>query len=53
VAGDTCPRPGTALWLRVRAPYQARVTRLPFDFQACPHAGVLVAGPLQAGVGLP
>jgi Protein of unknown function (DUF4232) len=52
-AGNVCSKPVTASWLKVHAPHQARATQLPFQFQACAHKGVLVTGPVQAGVGIP
>jgi hypothetical protein len=52
-AGNVCNRPVTAATLKVRAPRQGSSTRLPFSFEACSHKGVLVVGPVQAGVGIP
>jgi hypothetical protein len=52
-AGNVCTKPVTAAALKVRAPHQGSSTQLPFQFQACRHQGVLVVGPVQAGVGIP
>jgi Protein of unknown function (DUF4232) len=52
-AGNVCSRPVTAAGLKVHAPGQGNATRLPFQFQACWHKRVLVAGPVQPGVGIP
>jgi Protein of unknown function (DUF4232) len=52
-AGNVCSKPVTAASLRVRAPGQASTTIIPFSFQACYHKRVLVAGPVQPGVGIP
>jgi hypothetical protein len=52
-AGNVCNKPVNASALKIRAPHQARATRLPFQFQACRGKRVLVAGPVRAGVGIP
>jgi hypothetical protein len=52
-AGNLCSKPVNASTLRIRAPHQARTTRLPFPTQQCRGKRVLVAGPVRAGVGIP
>lgn len=52
-AGNVCSHPVSAASLRVRAPHQGRSTQIPFAFQACRGKRVLVAGPIQPGVGIP
>ncbi|MGO8907141.1 MAG: DUF4232 domain-containing protein [Solirubrobacteraceae bacterium] len=51
--GAVCSRSVGAAGLKVYPPGQRIAQTIPFAFPACAHAGVLVVGPLLAGVGIP
>lgn len=52
-AGAVCSSPVTATSLKVFPPGATRSQSIPFSFAACPHSGVLIVGPVRAGVGIP
>jgi hypothetical protein len=52
-AGALCSHPVTALGLKVFPPGATVSQPIDFSFQACPHSGVLIVGPVRAGVGIP
>lgn len=52
-AGAVCSSPVTATSLKVFPPGATRSEPIPFSFAACSHKGVLVVGPVRAGVGIP
>lgn len=52
-AGALCSHPVTADGLKVFPPGATRSESVPFSFAACAHRGVLVVGPVRAGVGIP
>jgi hypothetical protein len=51
--GALCPVPVTASGLTVYPPGERAAQQVPFQFQGCPQAGVLIVGPVRAGVGIP
>jgi hypothetical protein len=52
-AGAVCSKPVGALALKVFPPGATGADSVPFSFDACAHRGVLVTGPVRAGVGIP
>jgi Protein of unknown function (DUF4232) len=52
-AGALCSAPVTASGLKVFPPGATRSQSIPFSFAACTHRGVLIVGPVRAGVGIP
>jgi len=52
-AGALCAHPASAQGLRVYPPAQTASRVIEFGFQACTQRGVLVVGPVRAGVGIP
>jgi hypothetical protein len=52
-AGALCSHPVTAAGLKVFPPGATRSQSIGFSFAACPHSGVLIVGPVRAGVGIP
>jgi uncharacterized protein DUF4232 len=52
-AGALCSSPVTAVGLKVFPPGARRSQSIDFSFAACPHSGVLIVGPVRAGVGIP
>ncbi len=52
-AGALCSSPVTAAGLKVFPPGATRSQPVPFSFAACTHRGVLIVGPVHAGVGIP
>jgi hypothetical protein len=52
-AGALCAHPATAGGLKVFPPGATRSQSIGFSFAACPHNGVLIVGPVRAGVGIP
>ncbi|MGN6869117.1 MAG: DUF4232 domain-containing protein [Solirubrobacteraceae bacterium] len=52
-AGAVCSSPVTATSLKVFPPGATRSQSIPFSFPACAHSGVLIVGPVRAGVGIP
>lgn len=52
-AGALCTSPATALGLKVFPPGATQSQSIDFSFAACPHRGVLIVGPVRAGVGIP
>lgn len=52
-AGAVCSSPVMATSLKVFPPGATRSEPIPFSFAACSHKGVLVVGPVRAGVGIP
>jgi hypothetical protein len=52
-AGAVCASPVTASGLKVFPPGARRSESIPFSFSACAHRGVLIVGPVRAGVGIP
>jgi hypothetical protein len=52
-AGALCSHPVTADGLKVFPPGATRSQSIDFSFAACPHSGVLIVGPVRAGVGIP
>ncbi len=52
-AGAVCSSPVTASGLKVFPPGATRSESIPFSFAACAHRGVLIVGPVRAGVGIP
>jgi hypothetical protein len=51
--GALCSHEVVADGLKVFAPGQIRAGFVPFSFGACPDRGVLIVGPVRAGVGIP
>jgi len=51
--GALCSNQVPAIALRVYAPGETRAEEVPFSFGACAHQGVLIVGPVRAGVGIP
>ncbi len=51
--GALCSKEVVAQALRVFAPGERSAGVVPFSFGACAHRGVLVVGPVRAGVGIP
>jgi len=51
--GAICSKPAAAEGLNVYPPGQRSAKEVGFPFDACAHKGVLVVGPLRAGVGIP
>ena len=51
--GALCSREVVADGLKVFPPGQTRSEFVPFSFGACAHRGVLIVGPVRAGVGIP
>jgi hypothetical protein len=51
--GALCSQEVVADSLRVFAPGQTRSESVPFSFGACARRGVLIVGPVRAGVGIP
>ncbi len=51
--GAVCSPEVPAAGLKVFAPGTTRSEPVPFSFGACAHQGVLVVGPVRAGVGIP
>lgn len=51
--GAVCSTEVVADGLKVYPPGQARADPVPFSFGACANRGVLIVGPLRAGVGIP
>jgi hypothetical protein len=49
-AGAVCSSPLTATSLKVFPPGAARSESIPFSFAACAHRGVLIVGPVHAGL---
>jgi uncharacterized protein DUF4232 len=52
-AGALCAHPVSAAGLKVFPPGATRSQSIDFSFAACPHSGVLIVGPVRAGVGIP
>jgi hypothetical protein len=52
-AGAVCAHPVTADALKVFPPGATGSQSIPFSFAACAHRGVLIVGPVRAGVGIP
>jgi hypothetical protein len=52
-AGAVCSSSVKAAGLKVFPPGATRSQPVPFSFSACAHRGVLVVGPVRAGVGIP
>jgi hypothetical protein len=52
-AGALCAHPVTAVGLKVFPPGATQSQSIPFSFAACAHRGVLIVGPVRAGVGIP
>ena len=52
-AGAVCSKPVGAVALKVFPPGATGADSVPFSFDACAHRGVLVTGPVRAGVGIP
>lgn len=52
-SGALCSHPVTAAGLKVFPPGATRSQPIPFSFSACAHRGVLIVGPVRAGVGIP
>jgi hypothetical protein len=52
-AGAVCSPTVNAVALKVFPPGATRADTVPFSFAACAHRGVLVTGPVRAGVGIP
>lgn len=52
-AGALCAHPVTAVGLKVFPPGATQSQSVPFSFAACAHRGVLIVGPVRAGVGIP
>ena len=52
-SGAVCSPSVTAAGLKVFPPGARRWESIPFSFSACAHRGVLVVGPVRAGVGIP
>lgn len=51
--GALCSKEVVADGLRVYPPGETRSEPVPFSFGACAHRGVLIVGPVRAGVGIP
>jgi len=51
--GALCSKEVTADGIRVYPPGETRSEPIPFSFGACAHRGVLIVGPVRAGVGIP
>jgi hypothetical protein len=51
--GALCSKEVVADGLRIYPPGQTTSQEVPFSFGACAHRGVLVVGPVRAGVGIP
>jgi hypothetical protein len=51
--GALCSKPVGVDGLKVYAPGQKSAKEIGFSFDACAHKGVLVVGPIRAGVGIP
>ena len=51
--GALCSTEAPAAGLKVFPPGLTRSEPVPFSFGACAHKGVLVVGPVRAGVGIP
>jgi hypothetical protein len=51
--GALCSQEVVADGLKVFPPGQTRSEFVPFSFGACAHRGVLIVGPVRAGVGIP
>jgi len=51
--GALCSQEAVADGLRVFPPGQTRSESVPFSFGACARQGVLIVGPVRAGVGIP
>lgn len=51
--GALCSRPVVVDGLKVYPPGQRSPEEIGFSFDACAHKGVLVVGPVRAGVGIP
>jgi hypothetical protein len=51
--GALCSQEVVADGLKVFPPGQTRSAFVPFSFGACAHRGVLIVGPVRAGVGIP
>lgn len=52
-AGAVCSVPVMASGLKVFPPGAKRAQLIPFSFAACARRGVLIVGPMRAGVGIP
>lgn len=52
-AGALCSHPVTADGLKVFPPGATKSQSIDFSFAACAHSGVLIVGPVRAGVGIP
>jgi Domain of unknown function (DUF4232) len=51
--GALCSKEVAADGLKVYPPGETRSEPVPFSFGACAHRGVLIVGPVRAGVGIP
>lgn len=51
--GALCSKEVVADGLKVFPPGETRSEPVPFSFGACAHRGVLIVGPVRAGVGIP
>jgi len=51
--GALCSKPVVVDGLKVYPPGQRSPKEIGFSFDACAHKGVLVVGPMRAGVGIP
>jgi hypothetical protein len=51
--GALCSKPVVVDGLKVYPPGQRSPKEIGFSFDACTHKGVLVVGPMRAGVGIP
>jgi len=51
--GALCSKEVVAEGLKVYPPGETRSEPVPFSFGACAHRGVLIVGPVRAGVGIP
>jgi hypothetical protein len=51
--GALCAQEVVADSFKVFPPGQTRSQSVPFSFGACAHRGVLIVGPIRAGVGIP
>jgi Protein of unknown function (DUF4232) len=52
-SGALCSPSVQAAGLKVFPPGATRSQPIPFSFSACAHRGVLIVGPVRAGVGIP
>jgi Domain of unknown function (DUF4232) len=52
-AGAVCSSPVTATSLKVFPPGATKAQSIDFSFAACRNKGVLIVGPVRAGVGIP